>query len=203
MSTSIIKKFSPLMIGFVIAGTLIILFFDVVFTSRSKFDVVDKPNDKMIVMFNTEIDKEIDAHTHSIDHKGYIPESRQSTINYLNTLKSIEGYARYGVKSMKARNYIELKIEFTDGKIVDQVYTGQNVSGFMAPSLLMKVIMRKGKAIKVYTNGQERKASPEWAIPDINLMIDKAISYDIIQHRDSYFAPYKKQQDIDKEWKEQ
>lgn len=61
----------------------------------------------------------------------------------------------------------------------------------MQPSLLMKVIMKKGKAIRVYANGQERKKLPEWAVPDISLMIDSAISYDFIQNRDFYFAPYK------------
>jgi hypothetical protein len=194
------RKFSPLIIGLVIMSILIILFYDVIFTFRSEFDVVDQPNDKMIPMFNTEIDRQIEEHTQSIDHRGYIRESRQNTINYLKSVRSIEGYARYGVKSTKARNYIELKIEFSNDKIVDQIYTGQSVSGYMVPSLLMKVNMINGKAVKVYTNGQERKNVPEWSIPDIRLMIDKAIAYDIIQHRDSYFAPNKTQGEINKEW---
>lgn len=46
---------------------------------------------------------------------------------------------------------------------------------------------RKGK---MYLNG----------LPDIRLMIDKAIAYDIIQHRDAYFAPAKTQEEINKEW---
>ncbi|MGK6343833.1 hypothetical protein ACMGDK_16550 [Chryseobacterium sp. DT-3] len=194
------RKFNPFIIGIVIIGIVIILFYDVVFTSRSEFDVVDKPNDKMIPMFNAEIDRQIEEHTQSINHIGYIKESRQNTINYLKSLKSIEGYARYGVKSTKARNYIELKIEFNNGKVVDQIYTGQSISGYMAPSLLMKVNMINGKAVKVYTNGLERKNLPEWAIPDIQLMINKAITYDVIQHWDAYFAPNKTQEEINKEW---
>lgn len=194
------KKISPLIIGLVIMSILIILFYDVIFTFRSEFDVVDQPNDKMIPMFNIEIDRQIEEHTQSIDHRGYSKESRQNTINYLKSLRSIEGYARYGVKSTKARNYIELKIEFSNGKVVDQIYTGQSISGYMAPSLLIKVNMINGKAVKVYTNGQERKNVPESSIPDIRLMIDKAIAYDIIQHRDAYFVPAKTQEEINKEW---
>lgn len=203
MSINKKKKFSPLLIGFVVVGSLVILFYDVVFTAHSEYDIVDKPNDKMISMVNTEIDKEIEDHTQSSQHKGYIPASRQSTINYLNSLKSIESYARYGVKATKAKNYIELKLVFVDGREVEHIYTGQSISGLLSPSLLMKVVMEKGRAISVFTNGQEKTGSPEWAIPDINLLIDKAISYDIGQNRNAYFAPDKTQQDFNKEWEQQ
>ncbi|MDT4860041.1 hypothetical protein D3C71_262680 [compost metagenome] len=197
------RIFSPIMIVVLVAVTLLILFSDVIFSGRSEFDVVDKPNDKMIAMVNTEIDKEIDNHTQSINSPGYIPESRQHVIRYLKTLRSVEGYARYGVQSTKAHNYIELKLTFTDGSVKEDVYTGYSVSGLLGPSLLMKVDLENGRAIKVHTNGQEKKGSPEWAIPEINMLINKAIAYDINQHRNNYFAPAKTQKDFEQEWDKQ
>ncbi|WP_129021665.1 hypothetical protein [Edaphocola flava] len=197
------RIFSPIMIVVLVAVTLLILFSDTIFSSRSEFDVVDKPNDKMIAMFNTEIDKEIDNHTQSASYPGYIPESRQNVVRYLKTLRSIEGYARYGVQSTKPHNYIELKLTFTDGSSKKEVYTGYSVSGFMGPSILMKVDMENGRAVKVYTNGQEKKGSPEWVIPEINMLINKAIAYDINQHHNHYFAPEKTQKDFEKEWEKQ
>jgi hypothetical protein len=197
------RIFSPLTIVILVVVSLLILFSDIIFSSRSEFDVVDKPNDKMVAMVNTEIDKEIDNHTQSASHPGYIPESRQNVVRYLKTLRSIEGYARYGVRSTKPHNYIELKLTFTDGSSKKEVYTGYSVSGFMGPSILMKVDMENGRAVKVYTNGQEKKGSPEWVIPEINMLINTAIAYDINQHHNNYFAPEKTQKDFEKEWDKQ
>lgn len=173
------------------------------FPSNSELDSPDKQNDKMISMFNAEIAKEIEDHTQSTMHPGYIPEARQHTIDYLKTIRSIESYARHGAKSTQPRNYIELKITFTDGTVAEDIYTGHPCNAYMGPCLVMKVEMQNGKAVKVFTNGQEKKGSPDWVKPDINIMIDKAISYDIDRNHDHYFEPQKTQQDFDKEWENQ
>lgn len=60
-------------------------------------------------MFNNQIKNQIDDHTQTFMQPGYIPESRQNTIDYLKTIKVIESYARYGVKSNRPRNLLELK----------------------------------------------------------------------------------------------
>ncbi|MCA6067809.1 hypothetical protein JI747_011510 [Chryseobacterium sp. RG1] len=74
MNTGIIKKFSSLYSSWNINHS----FFNIVLTSHSKFDVVYKPNDKMIAMINAEIDKEKNEHIQSIEYKGYIQESRHN-----------------------------------------------------------------------------------------------------------------------------
>lgn len=186
---------SSLILGF--------LFNDIIFPRRSAYDKADKPNDKMIPMFNAAIEREIDDHTQSDAHPGYIPGSRQRSIDYLKTIKYIEGYARYGVESTRPHNYLELKIGFADGKIAEEVYTGQSVSPLVGIAVLMKVEIDNGKVVKVYTNGQEKKGSPEWVIPDINTMINKAIAYDIDQHHDKYFPPQKTSKDFEQEWEKQ
>lgn len=175
------------------------IFSDLILT-KSEFDIPDKENSKIINMFNKQIDQEIENHTQSTMHPGYISEARQNTIDYLKSIQSIESYARYGVKSTQARNLLQLQIIFNDGKTVDKIYTGHSCSGFMEPCLLLKVEMKDGKAIKVFTNGQEKKGSPDWIIPDLNVLVNKAIAYDILQNHNKYFAPQKTQKDFEKEW---
>lgn len=167
---------------------------------KSEYDTPDKENDKIVEMFNAQVESEIDNHTKSSMKPGYTEKSRQNTINYLSTIKSIESYARYGVTSMRVHNKLELKIIFNNGKSVEDVYTGLSISGIMKPALLMRVEMREGKAVQILTNGQEKTGSPDWIIPDLRMMINSAISYDINQNYDHYFPPKKTEKDFQKEW---
>lgn len=176
------------------------IFFDLFFSKKSEFDIPNKENAKIVKMLNIEIDKEVDDHTQTMMHPGYIPESRQNTIDYLKTIKTIESYARYGVKSTRPRNLLELIITFNDGNIAEKVYTGHSCSGFMEPCLLLKVEMKDGKATRIFTNGQEKKGSPDWIVNDLNILINQAISNNISQNPGHYFPPQKTQQDFEKEW---
>ncbi|MGE8528040.1 hypothetical protein [Chryseobacterium rhizosphaerae] len=200
MKKILITIISALVVIVFMAG-MFYIFFGNQFFSRSELDIPDKPNDKIISMFNTQVEKEIENHTQSMMYPGYIPESRQNTIEYLKTIHFIESSTRYGVQSTQPRNQLELKITFNDGSVVKEVYTGHSCSGYLSPCLLMKVEMKEGKAIKIFTNGQEKKGSPEWIIPDLDILINKAILYDIKRNHDKYFEPQKTQQDFDNEWK--
>lgn len=188
------------LIGVISLAIFLYWIFSDLIPTKSEFDISDKENAKIINMFNAEIEKQLDDHTQSVTHPGYIVESRQNTLTYLKTIKTIQSYARYGVKSTQPRNLLQLQITFNDGSTVDKIYTGYSCSGFMDPCLLLKIEMKDGKAIKAFTNGQEKKGSPEWIIPDLNILIDKAIAYDIKQNHDKYFAPQKTQKDFEKEW---
>lgn len=197
------KKFSPITAILIIAGLsagILYLFLGNPFGSQSESDKTDRRNDKIISMFNAQIDQQIENHTQSTMYPGYTGESRKNTVSYLKTIKTIESYARYGVQSTRPRNYLELNIAFNDGTTAKEVYTGHSCSGYTGPCLLMKVEMSDGKAVKVYTNGQEKKGSPDWIIQDLSLMIEKTIAYDMGRNRQNYFPPEKKQQDFDKEW---
>ncbi|WBV61442.1 hypothetical protein PFY12_04795 [Chryseobacterium camelliae] len=202
MKKNRITPTSAILIIIFTAGTFY-LFFGNLFTSPSKFDVADQQNDKIVDMFNKQVEQEIENHTQSVMYPGFIPEARQNTIDYLKSIQSIESYARDGVESAQPRNYLELNIVFNDGTVAKKVYTGYTCSAYLGPCLLMKVEMRDGKAVKVFTNGQEKKGSPNWIIPDLNILINKAITYDIIKNHNKYFPPQKSQQDFDKEWENQ
>lgn len=175
-------------------------FYNNFFPAKSEFDIPDKENSKIVNMLNTAIENQIDDHTQTHMNSGYIPESRQNTVNYLKTIKTIESYARYGVKSKQQRNLLELKITFKNGKTTEKIYTGHSCSGFLEPCLLFKVEMNDGKATRVFTNGQEKKGSPDWIKNDLNILIDQAISHDIAENPEKYFPPKKTQQDFENEW---
>ncbi|WP_100076995.1 hypothetical protein [Chryseobacterium camelliae] len=170
---------------------------------KSRPDIPDLENNRIVRMFNVQIDRQIQNHTQSVMYPGYIPESRQNTILYLQAIQSIESYTRYGIGSTHPRNYLELRITFHDHTVADHVYTGHSCSGYMGGCLLMKAEMKNGQATRIFTNGQEKKGSPEWIIPSLDLMIEKAISYDIGRHPDRYFPPRKTQKDFDREWQGQ
>lgn len=179
------------------------LVFETKWNQKSKFDIPDQQNDKIVNMLNIQIDKEIEDHTQSTMYPGYSEKSRQTTIDFLKTIKSIESYARYCVESERVRNNLELKIIFNDGNVAEKVYTGHSCSGFLDPCLLIKVELQNGKAVRVFTNGQEKKGSPDWIINDLNILIEKAISYDIDRNYEGYFPPKKTQNDFEKEWEKQ
>jgi hypothetical protein len=191
-----------ILIGLILSGFLIFFIYAEFFNHSTPFDIVDKENDKIIAMFDKQIEYQIDSHTKSNMHSGYIESSRQNTIDYLTTISSIESYARYGISSTQSRNYLELKITFIDGSIADKVYTGVTCSGYFEPHLLLKVQMKNGKTVKVLTNGSEKRGSPNDIVNDLNTLIDKAISYDIGRNHDDYFKPQKTQEDFQKEWEE-
>ncbi len=82
------------------------LFVGIPFNINSDFDRNNQQNDKIVNMLNTAIEKQINEHTQSTMHKGFISESRQNTIDYLKLIKTIETYAQHGAASTEPRNYI-------------------------------------------------------------------------------------------------
>jgi hypothetical protein len=190
----------PMFFGFGLVAILIFLFYSEFFNSKTEFDIPNKENSKIVEMFDKQIQYQIEQHTQSHMNPGYIEGSRQQTINFLSTISSIESYARYGVTSTQSRNYLEMKITFNNGTVAEKVYTGLSCSGYFEPCLLMKVFLKNGKTAKIYTNGSEKRGSPDNIINDLNTLINRAISYDISRNHDAYFPKEKNQKDFDNEW---
>ncbi|MBX2950668.1 MAG: hypothetical protein KF704_15410 [Crocinitomicaceae bacterium] len=191
-----------LIVSAIILGIAAVPLYRTFFGTHSVYDEPNKENTKIIPMLDEQIERALNDHTQSTMHPGFRSESRENAAAFLSTIRSIQSYARYGVESTQARNNLELKITFTNGKTVDKVYTGQTVSGFMGPALLMKVYLKDGKTEKVLTNGMEKTGSPDWIINDLYLLIDSAIGYDISVNEHRYFPPRKTQKDFEKEWEE-
>ncbi len=182
------------------AGVFFITLFWIFKSDKSKFDVINKENPKMVDMSNIQVERALKDHTHSVMYPGYIEESGLNAKKYLSTIKSIEKYSRYGVMSTQSRNNVYLKIVFNSGKIVDDVYTGETVNGILGASLLIRVHLKDGKVFKVETNGIEKKGAPDWVINDLYNLFDDAIGYDIKTKPTNYFPPEKTSKDFEKEW---
>jgi len=169
-------------------------------SSKTQFDVADKENPKIVAMLNTQLQKNIDKHEKNTFHPGYLPTAKAYVAAYLKTIAKLESYSRYGVASSRGRNAIEVRIAFKDGTVAEKLYTGNTSSHVMPPPLLLSVTMNDGIAVKVWTNGVEKKGSPEWIVNDLNTLIEAAVFYDIKRNRNGYYPADKTPQDFEKEW---
>lgn len=199
------KKTNLLVILIISAAAVAVgyIMFTMFFPSRTAFDIPDKTSPKMVAMFDKQLQVNIDDHEQNSFHPGYLPTAKEHVAAYIKTITKLESYSRHGVNSSQARNAILLRITFADGSVVDKVHTGLTSSHVMPPPLLMNVSIKDGKTVSVLTNGMEKKGSPDWVIPDLNTVINAAISYDKNKNNNAYFPPTKTKQDFEKEWEEQ
>lgn len=198
------KKGKPIvLLAIVLTGGILFYFvYSSLGYTKSKYDNTAIENPKIITMFDEQVKIAIDRHTHSVMYPGYTEASRLNTINFISKISILESFARYGVESTRPHNALRLKVTFSDGTIADDLYTGQTVSGYMGPALIMKIFMKDGKTTKVLTNGVEMKGSPDWINNDLYTMINSAISFDISRNPQLYFPPKKTAKDFEQEWKD-
>jgi len=180
-----------------------IIIFDLLPESRTEFDVPNKKNDKIVPMFDKQLEYQINNYEKNSIKPGLLVTTKAHVVAYLKTIARIENYSRYGVNSTTSRNSILVKITFKDGSIVKDVYTGRTSSGILPPPILLAVELENGKTKQVFTNGREKEGSPDWIISDLNYLIDAAIHYDMNRNQDPYYGPNKTSEDYKKEWEDQ
>jgi hypothetical protein len=194
------KTNSRLMVITTIASLMINLSCKEIGTHKGPYDIVDQQNDKVGILFEQDIAKEKATIERGIFYPGLKPSCTARIDEYFKTIKYIESYASKGTESTNKFNHLEVKITFNDGKIVTGLYTGQRViqAYRMGPQLLIKMELANGKVVKTYTNGVERKISPE----DITLykIKDAVLYYDRHINSSAYYYPAKTKKDIEKEW---
>ena len=196
-----------IILRFIVLGVSIPLisiyfFYTFFYTKKSPFDVVDKENPKIVAMFNKQIAVAIKDNTQSDFYPGLIKESKQNFINFLNTISQIQSHTQYGVASSKSRNKLEVDITFKDGTTAKNLYTSNTCYSAYGPCLLLKILMKNGEAVQVFTNGAEKNGSPDWIVNDLNTLLEAANSYDRGRNRTNYFPPDKNKTDFEKEWEE-
>lgn len=168
---------------------------------KNEFDNVDKENAKLILIFNNELSKEVERYKTGW-YPGAIPTAYTRIENFFKSVQQIETHTKYGFSSSKNHNGIEIKVTYTNGNVVDNIYTGERWNGpiLIGPSMLIKMQFENGKLSKMYTNGVEMKEGPEDAKIQLHNLIENLINYDMQQNRDLYFRPIKTQSDLDAEW---
>jgi hypothetical protein len=202
------KQKKSLIAVLIVAGTTFFVFvgffYNTQITHRGKYDIVDKENSKVGILFQKTIEKEKERIEGGVWYGGIMPSASKRIEDYLKTIKEVESYASKGTESSDKFNSLEVKILFNDGKVVDKLYTGKRVlqAYGMGAELLVKIIFENGKIIKSYTNGAELNDSPENIMPQLDDVSSAIINYDRKINPNYHFYPSKTDNDIQKEWEE-
>jgi hypothetical protein len=166
-----------------------------------KFDIVDKENDKIGILFEQELEKEKGSIGHGF-YSGLMPSCTLRIDGYLKTIKYIETYASKGTESSDKFNQLRVKITFNDNKVISELYTGIRVMQAlgMGAQLLMKLELVEGKVVKAYSNGVEKADSPQNIKNDLRVIINAILNYDKKINSSLYYYANKTNDDIKKEW---
>ncbi|MFL9833574.1 hypothetical protein [Chryseobacterium terrae] len=186
-------------IGVASIGIFFVWILSDIITIKSKFDKIEQPNDKLVSIFNDEVDHQIKTLAKDIA-KPMIPEGEAHLKDYLKNIKTIETYAKHGVTSTQNRNYLRVKFTFNNNQTIEK-NTDRSCSGNSSePCLLIKVDMQDGKAVKILTNGQEQKNSEHEAQQYIAEVLEKIFIEDLINNNERYYPPIKTEKNFENEW---
>jgi hypothetical protein len=174
---------------------------DNVLSKKNEFDNVDKENDKLIPLFNAAVSKEV-AMYKSGWYSGCLKSSYLQVENLFTTLKEVSTYTRYGLASSQTHNGILVKVEYTDGRKVEDLYTDitWNGNSRIGNPILLKFVFENGKLTKAFSNGIEKEGSPAETKGPIDHIINAVIHQDYDDNKASYFPPDKTSSDFKKEW---
>ncbi len=168
---------------------------------KSTIDIVDKQNDKVGILFEQAIATE-KLRIENKFYAGLMPSCTKRIDEYFKSIKIIESYASEGTSSKDKFNKLQVRITFSDGKVVEELYTGVRVVQAlgMGAQLLVKMELINGKVVKTYTNGAELNSSPASIVPDIEVIKEVVLNYDRKINGSAYYYPAKTQETVKKEW---
>jgi hypothetical protein len=168
---------------------------------RGPFDIVDKENNKVGLLFEKTIEKEKASIEHGF-YSGIKPTAVQRLDDYLKTIQFIELYASHGTESDYKFNYLEVNIVFKNGQKVNKLFTGQRVlQAFdMGAQFLVKMELNNGKVVKALTNGVERNNTPDYITADLELIKKAVLRHDMQTKGSFYYYAGKTEADIKQEW---
>lgn len=200
INTKTIKYYSLLFVF--IGGPLLylIIFMDIFqLHSKSKYDVVDKANPKMMILVNRQLDLMISEY--GSGKYAYSTGAPAQLRQFYQDLRTIETYTEHGTNSPMGYNGIRADLTYQDGRQVKGRYiTSGGKSRLTSPRLLMRIELQNGRAKEVFTNGVEMQYAPDDAIVVINDLLNAVISLDKEEHHDNYFPPSAPQPDPGKAW---
>lgn len=197
------KKIVTSILIFALLGgiTMYLLMFPRTFSllPESQYDVVDKPNPKMVTLVNEEIDAIIKDYGSGM--YVYRPEAPDNLKKFFGGIKKIETYSRYGTNSIQGYNGIRADVSFQDGRQVKDLYIS---SGYKfrsrSPKLYMHIVMQHGRATEVSTNGLELAGSPLVARAAIGEILERLANFDKEEHKTYYFYPEAPKPQPAEEW---
>jgi hypothetical protein len=196
------KKGLVLLMVIASAGIIFFTILRIQGTKKGVYDMVDKQNNKVGILFNQLIEKEKERIRGKNWYAGIMPNAVTRMDAYLKSLQQIESYASKGTESKDKFNKLEVRITFADGKIVNALYTGNRVvqAYGMGAQLLIKMQLENGKVTTTYTNGVELNATPSDIQNDLIAIQDAVLRYDRSMHPNDYYYPQKTSAEKQKEW---
>lgn len=168
---------------------------------RNELDKVEIENEKLIPLFKAAVNKEVEMYK-SGWYSGCLKTSYMQVENLFTTIKEVSTYTRYGLASTQSHNRVLVKVEYNNGKKVDELYTdvGWNGTSRLSNPMLMRFVFENGKLVKAYSNGVEKEGSPSEAKAPIGHIINAIIRQDYKDNKSRYFPPDKTEKDFKKEW---
>ena len=168
-------------------------------TKTDEYDIVNKENNKIAILFNNKLDTHIGSVSGGM-YSGYTKIATQSIVQFFESIKTIETYARYGSASNDKFNKVEMKLTFNNGRVLDKVYTGMPVIRAYGATLLLKLDIQNGKAKTAFTNGVELTSSPSNFENYMQDVVDHCISVDSRENPNKYYPAPKTKEDIKNDW---
>jgi archaellum component FlaF (FlaF/FlaG flagellin family) len=202
--TPIEKKRAKILLGIIaaICGVyLFFKFFDLYIGNKNAYDKVEKENEKLIPLFYSSLNKEIEMYK-SGWYSGCRKTAYLQVENLFTTIKEVATYTRYGLASKQSHNRVLVQVLYNDGKKVNDLYTdvSWNGSNIMGYPLLLKYVFENGKIVKAFSNGIEIDKSPSEAKAPIDDIVNAIIHQDYKDNKSFYFLPDKTKDDFKKEW---
>lgn len=166
--------------------------------SRSRYDVTDQPNPKMVTLVNQQIESSVLEYQ---SNDVFIPEAANNFRKYLKSLKSIQTYSQHGSNSLWGYNRIKADLTHIDGTVEKNTHVSSGGKFRQThPKLQMLIELKDGKAIKVFTNGLEKNSTPLYAQGSIEDIFKAIRINNFSERRELYYYPPPPKPDPKTEW---
>jgi hypothetical protein len=194
-------KYFLILIGLAFSIFLYFNLKDAVWSTKIEIDKVEIENQKLIPLFNAALAKEVEMYK-SGWYSGCLKSSYLRVENLFTTIKEIATYSRYGLASRQSHNRVLVRVEYNDGRKVQDLYTDVSLNGTnsLGNPILLRYVFENGKLVKAFSNGVEREGSPTLTKGPIDDIINAVIHQDYKDNPSFYFPAEKTKADYKKEW---
>jgi len=133
---------------------------------------------------------------------GLIPQAPDNARAWLGEIDDVVARCRYGPRNRSKHNLMEYDVTLRGGERINGVFSGQRCLYGVAQPLVMRVRFAQGRVGEVLTDGRERRAPVEAAVPELQKLAESVVRIDWMRRPALYFPPEKSAADIAREWEQ-
>lgn len=158
----------------------------------------DKPNKKLVELFNAEIDALGEGELNSTKNPGLLPTAPERARQWFSEIREVVTHCRYG--SPDKANWSMYDITLQSGEAQKNVIA--NMGNGNCRVTPMRVRFEDGRVVEVTTDGSELQQPLESARGDIRYYLKALISRDAKAHPERYYkpTPAAPKVDLQQEW---